>query len=207
MAASPLQQLLDHPGRIWIVGGASVLLALAVGMPIYDSIAASNGELEARNQELLEATRSVANCNVAKERLDSLKEVLAEYPDGIDEEAAAQLRENVVRLTRESGCRLVKINLADPYQFAWKRGTNPFEPAEVGKDEADVRRLEKRKLTLIAEGHLKQVDHLVDALRKLHRLALPSQMIVRKGNANAETLELEFEMTLLQLMPQQHRDE
>ncbi|HBE72087.1 MAG TPA: hypothetical protein DDW52_28450 [Planctomycetaceae bacterium] len=202
MPESPLQQLLDHPNRKWIVGGASVLLALVVGVPICDSIVASIGELDTRTQELLDATRSVANCNVAKERLEALKGILAEYPDGIDEEAAAELRESAVRLTRDSGCRLVKINLADAYQFAWKRGTNPIEPAEVGTDEADVRKLEQRKLTLIAEGNLQEVDHLVGMLRNLHRLALPTQMTVRKGNASGEALELEFEMTLLQLMPQ-----
>ncbi len=152
MSESPLQQLMDHPNRNWFVGGASVLIALAIGLSTYDSISAAKTERAEIEQEILAATQAVANLDLARKRMVEIQNTLAEQPDALDEKAAKELREKVVRLIRTTECRLIKVQLGHPQSAAWVPGTNPLTPPDVAQDEDKALRLDRTELKISAEG-------------------------------------------------------
>ncbi len=205
MSESPLQQLMDHPNRNWFVGGASVLIALAIGLSTYDSISAAKTERAEIEQEILAATQAVANLDLARKRMVEIQNTLAEQPDALDEKAAKELREKVVRLIRTTECRLIKVQLGDPQSAAWVPGTNPLTPPDVAQDEDKALRLDRTELNISAEGSLANIDRLIEELLLLHPLAAPAQVVVRKSGKD-DTLQLDIELVLLRLNTSEPED-
>lgn len=205
MSESPLQQLMDHPNRNWFVGGASVLIALAIGLSMYDSIVAAKAERAEIEKEVFAATQAVANLGVARKRMAAIQESLANQPEALDENAAKDLREKVVRLIRTTNCRLVKVQLGDPQSVAWQPGTNPLSPPDVAQDDDKAVRLVRTELSISAEGPLTNVDQLIKQMLLLHPLAVPTEVVVKKSGKD-DTLQLEIGLALLRLQSNETTD-
>ncbi|GAB5405536.1 MAG: hypothetical protein Aurels2KO_37670 [Aureliella sp.] len=197
---------MDHPNRNWFVGGASVLIALAIGLSTYDSIVAVKAERAEIEQEVFSATQAVANLDVARKRMADIQESLAQQPDALDEKAAKALREKVVRLIRATRCRLVKVQLGDPQTATWVPGTNPVAPPDVAQDDDETLRLSRTELNISAEGSLANVDQLIEKLLLLHPLAVPADVVVRKSGTDG-TLQLEIGLVLLRLHDNEQNDD
>lgn len=200
MSESPLHKLMDHPNRSWIVGGASVLLALAIGLSTYDSIAAAKAERAELERELATGMLAVANLDAVRNRMVAMEEAFAENADVLDETAAKEMREKVTHFVRASHCRLVKVHLGDPQASVWVPGSNPLSQTDVSQVEDKTLRLKRTELNVLAQGSLTNVDQLIEKLLSLHPLAVPKEVVVKKSGRDG-TLELDLKLVLLQLEP------
>lgn len=200
MSELPLHKLMDHPSRSWIVGGASVLLALAVGMSTYDSVVAAKTERAGLEQKLAQGMHAVANLDEVRSRLVALEAASADNADVLDESVAKEIREKVTNFVRASDCRLVKVHLGDPQASVWVPGTNPLIQPDVSQVEDEALRLLRTELNVLAQGSLTNVDQLIEKLLSLHRLAVPTDVVVKKSGRDG-TLELNVKLLLLQLQP------
>ena len=198
MPDSPLQQFFNHAHRMKYISGAAVLLGLVFGLPAYDQLGQiAEQEAEVRDEIRLVST-TVNNIAPMRKRLEELRLVSAEQHETVDSETALELREDVVRLIHNHHCRLLHVQLSEPQSMPWSKEADPFGAGtSVDEDEAKFN-LIRTKLSLTAEGNLQKIDELVADIATLHRLAVPTRLVMRENGENG-SLKIDIDLTLLDL--------
>ncbi len=200
MTDSPIQQFATHPYRNWLVGGVSLVLLLAFGLPAYDDYCAANQRRHEVLQDLTKVSRSIANMPHLQSRLVKVSETMTEQCQTVNPSTALKLREQVVGLIQHNNCRLLKVQLGDPQSSPWQAGDDPLSPPTLETTDDKVFNLVTTKLNVSAEGSLTQLDKLIQQLTELHQLAVPAQLEIKR-DGNREFLQLDIELSLLDLQP------
>jgi hypothetical protein len=199
MISAPIvHQILDNPNRLKYVFGASIMLLLLLGLPAFDKFQMQQVRAEELREEISELERELENGDFVRKRLIELRNGKPTGETWFDNESAMALREEVVRLTRESRCRLLSVHLSDIERTPWTPDMNPLRE-QTNQVSDDVRfNLEKTRLTLAVEGPLHRIDNLIAAIRTLHQMAVPTDIVIRKASDN-QTVKVDLTLSLLGL--------
>lgn len=204
MPESPIQQLLAHPYRHWIVGGTAFVLTLTLGLSAFDELSVIREETAQVQIQIEEASRSVANLPTLEARLQEALLARDSQATAVSQETARHLQEEVVRLIQSHECRLLKVKLSETHDTPWDGISDPLTTVRtttnIAKDSDQPFVLVTTKLNISAEGSLTRLDKLIGDLKTLHPLALPTQMSLRQDDYNG-FLMLSVELTLLDLKP------
>lgn len=200
MASSDIHQFLDHPRRNLGVGAISALLFLVVGLPAYDEVGRAQESEKNLRTELREVKHSVQSIDALKTRLAASNSD-ASAEQAITTEVALNLRESVVNAIRSRSCRLVRVTLGDPVSRVWGENDDPFSPNTPEDSDDSELQLITQKLNLTVNGTMPKLSHLIQDVAKLHPLAVPTRMVIKRNGQNEE-LNLDFELTMIHLQRQ-----
>lgn len=199
MSELPLQQLLEHRNRHWIVSGGAIVLALTAGLPAYDELKLVHAERSNVQHEIKDVSYSIENLDLLRKRVAEAKQSSEQHKTTIDHDAGLRLREQVVAMIHAQDCRLVRVQLSAPTLTAWTPDDDPINPIEGFDDDVKAFSLEKAKLNILTEGSLTQIDKLIAELKALHPFAATTHLRLQQ-EGRADVLKLEIELTLFDLV-------
>ena len=175
-----------------------MVLVLLLGLPAFDKFQAQQVRAAELRQEITELERELESGGFIRERLLEVQNGKPTADTWFDSESAMALREELVRLTREFRCRLLNVHLSDTKRTPWTPDVNPLlEQTNQVVDDAKFN-IEKTRLTLAVEGSLHRIDSLIAAIRALHQMAVPTDIMIRKASDN-QTVKVDLTLSLLGL--------
>lgn len=180
ISKSIVQQFQDNPYRFKYVCGFSAVLLVLLGLPAFDSYSMQSKRAEELREELGRLSGELNSKDFVFKRLVEVKGQSDIGESSFDNEKALALREELVRLTRESRCRLLNVQLSDPKMMPWSVEMHPLRDASPETEDARFA-LQRTRLTLAAEGTLSRIDQLIAGVTSLHAMAVPTQMVIRKA--------------------------
>ena len=197
MSKSVIQEFFYHKNRHWMVGVATFTLAIGLGIPTWDQMAKAKSSSNQLRESIREIALQATELPVLREEFKRGEEN-ENRRRGIDEATAIQIRERIVAILRENGCRLLSVQLSDPQHSQWMPGMNPIglQSATIGDDPKFE--LSTIKLSVIVEGNLKQVLEMTNAVQHLHEMAIPTRLDLQQ-QSNGHDLKLEVDLALIDL--------
>ena len=195
MAESLVQQFLAHPRRKWIVSIATMMLVIIFGLPAYDSIRSSQKEYAELSTQLSEIKHSVANLQPLREQFAAAAKEGNGAANTVDQEAAHELRERVVRMIRDHKCRVRRVTLSDPQSRPWTDQDDPYATTSTNNGTKTEFQLTTRQLSVSATGTLPMLSQILKDVTRMHQYAVPTRMTLRNdGDDEAISLEMEFSL-------------
>jgi hypothetical protein len=111
-----------------------------------------------------------------------------------------ELRGEIVRLARETGCQIRRVNVGEAHQRPWWIEDDPLStepPVSAGRPPARYR-LRSQVLSLSLSGRLASVREFLGKLLAMDALLRPQKVVLRPEGEAAET-SLELECLLFDL--------
>ncbi|QDT11424.1 hypothetical protein [Planctomycetes bacterium K23_9] len=194
-----VQRFLDHPHRTWIAWAAAVALCLVLVVPSWDESRRAHATATELQSQLLEMKHAVANRDLMQIKVVELKAQSSVTHEMVGRETAAQVRETVTSLVRETDCQMRRLTLGDPVTRPWQKDDNPFSSSPRGTHESSGYDLETRHLNLSVDGTLAKLSKLTIALTRINRFVVPTEMTLQRERENGQ-LRLDVNLSLFNLV-------
>jgi hypothetical protein len=190
--------------RTWLFVAAGTLIAgLMFVMPGVDHYIALRGDRSDLIERKLAADRTVQQVKVYEAQLSGQQVELDKLKGKTLAEAdVADFRNILVKLVRDSGCQLRRLNISSPQARDWRMGDSPFDPAANDKPLTPFR-LETRVVSLSLNGSLPRVRELLDKVQANELFAYAKTIDMRPESQNPRQVDLNIELWFFAL---QRRD-
>lgn len=205
MNESIVRRFCESPRRKLIVSIVTILLGVAILIPLVDEYFDKKESRRALTEEL-------DNARQTAERLPSLEKQVAEVVGklttmekrSVSEETVSAYRTRLVDMVRESSCQIRRLDVASPTRRSWKVGDNPLADGNVSDSlgKATPFSLERRSIHLSVNGRTHDIYALLERLEKDDTLAHPERIELHSDGTNSETVTMELEMLLFALSRQ-----
>lgn len=203
MNSSPIERLITHPRRGWIVTTATFVAALLFLLPAIDSYNLEKARLDEISVELdrsrTEITRFESWQHRIEEQGELLKQLEARAFIGPQVEA---FRTELVDLIRKSDCTMRRVRLSEPSYRGWMaEHDDPLldQPPHDAEGETPYY-LETRHLALSVEGALDRIQKLLGELHATERLVHSASMSIRRADGEADNVSLDIDLVLFNLL-------
>ncbi|CAK9037525.1 Secretin OutD (General secretion pathway protein D) (Pectic enzymes secretion protein OutD) (Type II secretion system protein D) (T2SS protein D) [Durusdinium trenchii] len=127
------------------------------------------------------------------ERSEALAEQLAKT---LTEENEAEYRNGLVKLVRDSGCQLRRLNVSPAIVREWGQDDNPLEKAYDKKLKPTGYQLERRQVSLTLSGPTDSVRRLIERFEKHDKQVHLQTLNLKPDGGNGRRVELTMEMWL-----------
>lgn len=198
MSSSLVEQFFTSPHRWLIVTAVTFGIALVSVLPLVDQLLAERSERHALQEQLVQARQTAEELPLYEQRVaEKLAELdeLREYE--VDDEHLTELRSWLVNAARQAGCRVRRIDLAQPNRRSWTNDDNPLElaaKAEGKKQQKTPFDLQTRSVALSVTGSSAEVRSLLRTLDEDRRLKHAHAIGLKPESRN--TNELQLDLTL-----------
>jgi hypothetical protein len=203
MNNSPIERLITHPRRGWIVTTVTFVTGLLFLLPAIDSYNLEKARLDEICVELdksrTEITRFESWQHRIEEQGELLKQLEARAFIGPQVEA---FRTELVDLIRKSDCTMRRVRLSEPSYRGWLADNDdPLldQPPHNAEGETPYL-LETRHLALSVEGALDRIQKLLGELHATDRLVHSASMSIRRADGGSNNVSLDIDLVLFNLL-------
>ncbi len=126
-----------------------------------------------------------------------LKELASIEGRTVRHATVAALRKEIVDLVRKSDCQVLRFNVGEVQQRAWREGDRPLSDATDVSAEpraATPFLLETRPVAVTVSGSTAAVRAFLESVEKQGKLLYPKALEMRPSGPNRETVELTIEL-------------
>lgn len=201
-----LRSLMEGGRRKWTVITLIGLVLLVLGLPAADEYIA----LRQQEQELAAAYQSEQDQLALREQLSQRAEkidaALAQFDRrGLTDETENHFRQQLVELTRGSGCQLRRLSLESANNRSWQNDDHPLKAAERGRNKkkqaADATGFDLRSqlVSLTASGKPHEIRQLLEAIAHANKLTHTRSLSIRPAGNDREATTMELQMTVFGL--------
>lgn len=190
--------------RVWLFVAVGTLIAgLVFVMPGVDHYIALRADRSDLIERKLAADRTVQQVKVYEAQLTGQQSELSNLRGQTLAEAdVADFRNILVKLVRDSGCQLRRLNISSPQSRDWRVGDSPFNPA-TNDSQLTPFRLETRVVSLSLNGSLPRIRELLDKVQANDLYAFAKTIDIRPESQNPRQIDLNIELWFFAL---QRRD-
>ena len=184
----------DRRSWLFVIVG-TLLLGLVFVMPAVD-------EYIALCSEKSEITDKLASAEESARLLPGYEKRYAEQASAAEEQRnktlhegnEADFRNTVVKLVRDSGCQLRRLNVSSPKVREWGQADNPLENTFNRKLKPTGFQLERRQVTLSLAGTAASVRRLVETFEKQDKQVHVQALDLRPSAGDGSRVELSLEL-------------
>ncbi len=189
--------------RAWLFVAAGTLLAgLLFVMPSVDQYNALRGEDAELEQQLATSSHTAEVVKLYETQLAALSGQLNNLRDQtLREEVTADFRNNLVKLVRDSGCQLRRLNVSGAQARPWHVGDHPITPPEKPGDPTPFM-LETRVVSLSLNGSLARVEELLEKVQTTQQFVYAKTINVQPESRNPKQVDLNIELWFFALQRQ-----
>ena len=188
--------------RVWLfVTGGTLLAGLVFVMPGVDTCNA----LRADCNDLIEskhiADRTAEQTQKYESQVIAQEQQLTELRNRtLREEDVADFRNELVKLVRDSGCQLRRLNISSPRAREWRAGDSPLAAVD-GQLPGTPFHLETRVVSLTLNGSLARIRLLMDRVQASDKYAYARTIDMRPASHNATNVDVNLELWFFALQP------
>jgi len=196
-----LRRFLEHPSRRLIVVIGTFVIGLVAVWPAADEYLALTGERAKINSAIAQTEATLSRLDFFKKRVQQRVDELENHEAAtVSLESVREFRARVVKLAREHGCQIRRINLSESQTRKWKEKDSPLDRQARGPRGKDTKfdlRSQQFKLTVI--GSLSAITNLLNDLKIDDKLVYTNIFSLRPTLQDRKMAELEIELTLFDL--------
>ncbi|HUG68973.1 MAG TPA: hypothetical protein VMM76_14585 [Pirellulaceae bacterium] len=179
-----LRRFLAYEKRKQVVIIGTILAGLLMAWPATDEYIAARQRTHDARLKLEEAEQTVAKLPQFT-RLHQMKmkelEVLSQRLVG--DQAARKLQSDLTELGRQTGCTVLRVQLADPVTRVWKENDHPVMGTKLKNAGGDTSfQLETRQITLAVTGPMDGLYAFLEGLHRIDKVIYPRSMSMKGGN-------------------------
>ena len=202
MIESLLRNFCESRHRKLIVAIVTTLLGLAVLWPVTDDYF---DERESRRTLMddLDRARQKEKILPAFEQRVAEFEAKVSLLEGrtISAESVSQYRTNLLKIIREAGCQMRRLEVGTPTLRPWMRDDDPLQStAALGATDKTPFQLERRNVNLSIGGEMTSIHNLLDQLKKDNTIAYPHRLQLHPTGSRSTSATLELELWLFALV-------
>lgn len=182
--------------RSWLVVIAGTLaVVLVLVLPQVDEYVAVCREKTEIAKELTLAEEAARLLPGHEKRYAEQSEVLAEQlATTLTEENEADYRNGLVKLVRDSGCQLRRLNVGSATVRDWGQDDDPLEKSYNKKLKPTGYKLERRQVSLSLTGPTVSVRKLIERLEQQDKQVHLQTMDLKPDAGNGRRVELTMEL-------------
>ncbi|MDX1962089.1 MAG: hypothetical protein SFX18_02985 [Pirellulales bacterium] len=199
---SIVRVMLTHPRRFWGVIGVTVGILFLCGLPEvdkYNELRAQARDFRAELAQLGALDQRFARYQQQLDRrLTSLREL---EKKALTPENVQEFRENMVELTRDSGCTLRRIRVQDPQLRDWLENDDPLQfhtPTE--KETKTPYQLQTQQLSIQVTGPLANIRAMLDKLSRMDRYFDTAGFVLNRSSEDTGLVDLDLQLLLFDLV-------
>lgn len=179
-----LRRFLAYEKHKQVVIIGTILAGLVMAWPTTDEYIAARQRTHDARLKLEETQHTIAKLPQFT-RLHQLKtkelEVLSERLVG--DQAARKLQSDLTELGRQTGCTVLRVQLADPVTRVWKENDHPVMGTKLKNAGGDTAfQLETRQITLAVTGPMDGLYAFLEGLHRIDKAIYPRSMSMKGGN-------------------------
>jgi hypothetical protein len=203
MNTSPIERLITHPRRGWIVTTATFVTALLFLLPAVDSYNLEKARLDEISVELDKSRTEITRFESWQHRIEEQGELLnqLEARAFIGPQVEA-FRTELVDLIRKSDCTMRRVRLSEPSYRGWMaEHDDPLldQPPHDAEGETPYY-LETRHLALSVEGALDRIQKLLGELHATNRLVHSAAMTIHRADGESDNVSIDIDLVLFNLL-------
>ena len=196
-----LQDWIDDPQHRKIV----IILSCAIGLL---ALWFSADEYFALRSDRAQLVRLVGEAEEQIGRLGELQQRAAQQAtltDSLEQRTVSEnqvhdFRNTISNMTRRSGCRVLRMDLAEPVRRPWREGDHPLEIKPASKKAAETPyQLRSQRLSLVLSGPVSSIYEVLGELRKTQKAFHTQSLQLRPADAERQEALLELEILLFDL--------
>jgi len=202
MIESLLRNFCESRHRKLIVAIVSTLLGLAVLWPVTDDYFDERESRRTLMDDLDRARQKEKNLPAFEQRVAEF-EAKVSLLEGrtISAESVSQYRANLLKIIREAGCQMRRLEVGTPMLRPWMRDDDPLQStAASGATDKTPFQLERRNINLSVDGDMTSIHNLLDQLEKDKTIAYPRRLHLHSTGSHSTSATLELELWLFALV-------
>lgn len=182
--------------RSWLVVIAGTLtLVLVFVLPQVDDYVAVCREKTEVARELTLAQEAARLLPGYEQRYTEQSELLAEQlAETLTEENEAEYRSSLVKLIRDSGCQLRRLNISPAVIRDWGRDDDPLEKTYNKKLKPTGYQLQRRQVSLTLSGPTASVRRLIERFEQHDKQVHLQTLDLKPSAGNGRRVELTMEL-------------
>ncbi|QDU89917.1 hypothetical protein Pla175_33140 [Pirellulimonas nuda] len=193
-----LYRFCQHPRRWAIVITVTSLVGLAILLPHADHYSALATEQAELTEQLDEASRVAGELPKYEQLLASKREQLAAIEARtVPQSNVATLRKEIVDLVRKSDCQVLRFNVGEAQQRAWREGDSPLpDSIDVAPSPGAATGfvLETRPVAVTVSGSTAAVRSFLTTVEQQGKLLYPKLLDLRPTGSSRKSVELTIEL-------------
>ena len=203
--ASPVspqhQHWMHDPQRRKIVITLSCGLALLALWFSADEYRAVRGERAQLGRLVDEAEQQISRLDALQKRAAEQAELTGELEQRtVSDDDIHEFRNTVSDISRRSGCRILRMELAEPMRRPWREDDHPLEIKPASKKATETPyQLRSQRLSLVLSGPVNSIYDLLGELRKTDKAIHTQSLRLRPADADRHEALLELEILLFDL--------
>ena len=201
-----LPRVLEHPARRPIVIIVTLALGLLALLPAADDYLTALSDRHTMKELLQRAKNDKLEIGELKQIRDQrIHEAKQLAKRGVPAKDVFRLRDSLVDLLRENGCRLNQIDLGEIQVREWLKDDNPVRPLILKKSDPERDRqqtpyqLESHTIVLSASGSLDKLRQFLSKVHALKRMIHTETVSIRVAAGAKKQFVLEMELRLFHL--------
>lgn len=184
----------DRRSWLFVVGG-TLALALVLVLPQVDEYVAATGEKNALVEKLALAEESARLLPSYEQRADEQSQIVTERIDStLNQQNEAEYRNSIVKLVRESGCQLRRLNVSVASSREWGQDDDPLEKIKNKKLPNTGFQLECRQVSLLLAGSSNSVRKLMQRFEEHNKVVHVESLHMKPASGNGRNVELSMEL-------------
>lgn len=182
--------------RSWLFVTAVTLgLCLVFVLPCVDEyVAVCSEKTEVADQLALAKESAELLPGLEKRRAEQIATVNMQLGKTLCEENEAEYRNSVVKMVRETGCQLRRLNIGSPTSRDWGLGDDPLEKITNKKLQPSGFQLERRQVSLSLVGPSAGVRRLIERLEEQDKQVYVQAIELKPGTGDGRRVELTMEL-------------
>lgn len=182
--------------RSWLFVIAGTLgLCLVFALPCVDEYLAVCEDKTTVEEKLALAEESAQLLAGFEQRRSEQSTVIGEQRDKtLNEENEADYRNTVVKLVRDSGCQLRRLNIGTPNSREWLDGDDPLEKTPNKKLKPTGFQLERRQVSLSLVGTSASVRRLIDKFEQYDKQVHVEGIELKPLGTDGRSVELTMDL-------------
>jgi Tfp pilus assembly protein PilO len=209
---STLRAMLEGHTRKWTVIILIGLVLLVLGLPAADEYFA----LRQREQELTKAYRAEKAQLAQREKLDETAKQTADalaqfHARGLTDETLHEFRNQIVELTRGTGCQLRRLNMETVTSRPWLNEDHPLTPATRSRNRKKEEEsttgltLRSQSISLSVSGKHEEISRLLAALEGTGKLMHKRSLSIRPVDSDRKAAVMELQFTVFGLTKEKRK--
>lgn len=202
MNESILRRFCESPRRGLVVTIVTGLFGLVVMIPLADDYFNSRenrADLEAKLADAKQSQQALPGLEQKTKEIEALLD--AREAQCVTEASLSDYRTRLVDTIRDTGCRIQRLDLAQPMSRPWIEADSPLidRPRPDKNAKVTPYNLEKRTLSLSVAGRVTDILALLEKLEHEPTLAYPQSLEFRATDNSSDLVTLDMQMWLFSL--------
>lgn len=181
-----LRRFLTYEKRKEVVIIGTILAGLALVWPATDKYIAARQQTHDARLEVEEAEHGIAKLpQFTRMHERKTKELDALTVKLVGGKAARQLRDDLTKLGRNTGCRVLRAHLADPTSRVWNLNDHPVGGEKLKNTGGETPyQLETRQLSLQVTGPMNGLYRFLEGLHQVDEVIHARAMSIKGGKSS-----------------------